>query len=234
MVLIAIVEDNHADAMVLQNYIEQHLDEKQTTYRIHRYTSGIDLVRSSVVYNIVFMNIRADNREDLETARFLRIVNKEGKLILMSDSMQMAIYGYEAEALDFIIKPVDEVTINRAMDKVLKHIDGNEGEYFALKTPAGIVGMSTNDIYYVEVYDHDLVYHTEMGDYKVRGRLGTVCEQLESCRFLQCSRSYLVNVRYIQSLHRNHLVVNGAQIQIAKSHQKRIEQSFINYVGKCM
>ena len=94
------------------------------------------------------------------------------------------------------------------------------------------MSISSNSIFYVEVYDHDLIYHTDQGDYKVRGQLSEVRKKLEDHHFIQCNRSYLVNMRHVKRLQSDYLEVNGVRIQISKSHQKEIEQRFINYLGK--
>ncbi len=229
MILIAIVDDDRQERQALENCIERYLDETDTAHLIHRFDGGVEFIRSRTVYDIVFMDIQLGDMDGLDAARFLRIVNKDAKLIFVTHMAQLAIRGYEVSAMDFILKPVDRLTIDRVMDRALSSVEKDKGSFFALKTPQGVFSLSSRSIYYVEVYDHDLVYHTEQGDYKVRGRLGEVKDMLEDRFFIQCSRSYLVNVRHVQSLHSDHLMVNGIKIQIAKSHHKELEEMFIDY-----
>ncbi|MCD8021953.1 MAG: LytTR family DNA-binding domain-containing protein, partial [Lachnospiraceae bacterium] len=168
----------------------------------------------------------------LEVARFLRIVNKKAQLIFVTHMAQFAIKGYEVDAMDFIVKPVDQIAIDRVLDKALKRIDTNANVSFALKTSDGIVSVSSGSIYFVEVYDHDLIYHTEQGDIKVRGTLGEVRSRLDEKHFIQCSRSYLVNMRYIKKVSKDFVEVNGVKVPISQSHRKEIEQRFIKYLGE--
>ena len=160
------------------------------------------------------------------------MVNKEAQLIFVTHMAQFAIRGYEVDAMDFIIKPIDQFSIDRVLDKAIKRINDYRNITLALKTSNGIVSISSNSIFYVEVYDHDLIYHTDQGDYKVRGQLSEVRKKLEDHHFIQCNRSYLVNMRHVKRLQSDYLEVNGVRIQISKSHQKEIEQRFINYLGK--
>lgn len=232
MLLIAVVDDDKQEMDDLVNFVEHYFQSRQEEYIIYRYHDGVEFIRSRELYNIVFLDIRLGEMDGLDVARFLRMVNKEAQLIFVTHMAQFAIRGYEVDAMDFIIKPIDQFSIDRVLDKAIKRINDYRNITLALKTSNGIVSITSNSIFYVEVYDHDLIYHTEQGDYKVRGQLGEVRKKLEGHHFIQCNRSYLVNMRHVKRLQSDYLEVNGVRIQISKSHQKEIEQRFINYLGK--
>ena len=231
MILIGIVDDNRQERQVLEEYVERCFIEKNTPYIIHRFDSGVEFIRSRASYDIVFMDIQMGDMDGLDAARFLRIVNSDVKLIFVTHMAQLAIRGYEVDAMDFLLKPVALSAIDRVIDKALSCIEKNKGDSFALKTPQGIINLFTRSIYYVEVYDHDLIYHTKQGDYQVHGRLRDAADKLDRRLFIRCNRSYLVNVCHVQSLHGDHLVVGGATLQITKSHRGEIEQLFTDYLA---
>ncbi|MEG2951514.1 MAG: LytTR family DNA-binding domain-containing protein, partial [Clostridia bacterium] len=116
--------------------------------------------------------------------------------------------------------------------KAFKRIQNQSGVAIVLKTARDVISISSNKIYFVEVYDHDLIYHTEQGEFRARGQLSEVRKKLNDEQFILCNRSYLVNLRYINSVHDNHLVVNGESVQISKSHRKEIEKRFVSYLGE--
>lgn len=231
MTLIALVDSNQLERQTLKQYVEHTLDEAHTAYMIHEFDGGVEFIRSRAAYDIVLMETQLEDMSGLDAARFLRIVNEDAKLIFVTHMAQLAICGYEMSALDFLVKPVTQPVVEGVIKRALKCIEKDNGSYYALKTPGGIISLPTRSIYYVEIYDHNLVYHTEQGDHKIRGRLGEVREKLGDRLFIQCNRSYLVNMRHVQSLHGDHLVVNNVKIQIAKSHYKEIEQIFMNYLS---
>ena len=103
---------------------------------------------------------------------------------------------------------------------------------FALKTSDGIVSLSSNDITYVEVFDHNLAYHTTKGVHEVRGRLSDVVKKLDPKRFIMCNRSFVVNLRFVSSACGEYLVVDGKKIYISKSHSKEIMKHFSNFLGE--
>lgn len=231
MILIAIVDDNKDELQALKTCVNEYFASKEDTCVIHPFSDGVEFVRSREQYNIVFFDIRMKEMDGLDAAHFLRIINKEAQIIFVTHMAQMAIRGYEVDATDFIIKPVDQFSVNRVLDKAIKRIDILAVVPFALKTQEGIVNIVAKSIYFVEIYNHDLIYHTEEGDFKVRGKLRDVTEKLDDSQFFQCNRSYIVNMRHIKSVNNDFLVVNDVKIPISKSRQKEIEQRFVLYLG---
>lgn len=136
------------------------------------------------------------------------------------------------DALDFIVKPADQGSINYVLAKALTRLENTSSTIFALKTSEGIVSLSSNDITYVEVFDHNLAYHTTKGTYEVRGRLSDVIQKLDKKRFIMCNRSFVVNLRYVSSACSEYLVVDGKKVYISKSHSKEIMKHFSNFLGE--
>ena len=196
MLLIAIVDDERSDSSALKALVDTYFQQNRQAYMIHVFNGALDFIRSTENHDIVFMDIRMDKLDGLEVARIMRKINTDSVLIFVTHMAQLAIKGYEVDALDFIVKPADQGSINYVLDKAMKRLEGVSNAAFALKTSDGIVSLSTNDIIYVEVFDHNLVYHTTKGNYDIRGRLSDVMKRLDPKRFIMCNRSYVVNLRY--------------------------------------
>lgn len=229
---IAIADDDSQDAAALRGCVSRFFEASGEAYVIREYSSGEELIRSPDEYDVIFLDIRMGGIDGVETARFLRKISQDAVLIFVTNMAQFAIHGYEVDAMDFILKPIDQPAIDRVLTKVMKRIQGRTGVQLTLKTPAGATRISSNSVHYVEVYNHELVYHTETGDVRVRGQLSEVRERLENQHFILCNRSYLVNLRYISSLSENHLVVGDDAIPISKSRRREIEQRFVDYLGE--
>ena len=114
----------------------------------------------------------------------------------------------------------------------MKRLDGGGPKaQFSLKTPDGTISLNANDITYVEVFDHNLVYHTTKGEYTVRGRLSDVIEKLSPDRFVMCNRSFIVNLRHVSNVTSDYLLIGNTRISVSKSHRKELMKRFSSFLG---
>lgn len=232
MLRLAIVDDSPDDSAALHALVSEYFRKNDQTCMIHVYNSPLDFIRSTDNHDIVFMDIRMEKLDGLEVARLMRKINTDSILIFVTHMAQLAIKGYEVDALDFIVKPADQAAINYVLTKALTRLENISNTVFALKTSGGIVSLASNDITYVEVFDHNLAYHTTKGIYYVRGRLSDVIKKLDQKHFIMCNRSFVVNLRYVSSACSEYLVVDGKKVFISKSHSKEIMRHFTNFLGE--
>lgn len=226
MLMVSIVDNSEKDIAQLQAMLEDAFRHAGTVCAIRVYRSGIELVRSTDSCDILFMDIQMERLDGMETARILRKLGSEAQLIFTSRKVELAILGYEVDAIDFLMKPLTPAAVNAAVEKALKRLASRGGISLALKLPTGIVSVSSNDVAYVEVFDHNLIYHTVKGEYNIRGRLSDVSELLEREGFLVCSRSFLVNSRFLSGIGTDHVTVGDVRIPVSKSHRREILNRF--------
>ena len=231
MYLIAIVDDDAQDAALLKSHIDAYFASDNAVAMIHTFSDGLDFIRSAESYDIVFLDIQMKRLDGLETARLLRRIGRESILVFVTNMAQFAIKGYEVDALDFIIKPASRASVGYVLDKAMKRLSSGSNAMFSLKTAEGTIGLSANDIRYVEVYDHNLIYHTVRGDYTVRGRLSDLTEKLDPERFVLCNRSFIVNLRCVSHVSADFLYIGETRISISKSHRKELMQRFSSFLG---
>ena len=71
------------------------------------------------------MDIRMDQLDGLEVARIMRKINTSSALIFVTHMAQLAIKGYEVDALHYLTKPLsaEKLTqvLSKAADKLLSN-----------------------------------------------------------------------------------------------------------------
>lgn len=230
MILIAIASDDQQDGQALEKCVERCLVQKNAVYTIRRFSSGAELVRSRTVYDLVFLDAKLSDMDGLQAAHFLHIISKDTMLIFVTDMVQLAVQGYGVGAFDFVTPPADQAAVSRVMDRAWVKLEERKRDYLTIKTRDELIYLPVYSIYYVEVNDHRLVYHTARGDHRACERFRDARERLGSRSFVQCSRSFLVNLSHIQSLHSDYLMVNGVRIRVAKKHHKELRRIICDYL----
>ena len=90
-------------------------------------------------------------------------------------------------------------------------------------------------ICYVEVRDHDLIYHSTKGDIVTKSSMKEAEDTLGGTKFFRCNRCYLVNLEFVETYQGSDIMVNGDTIQVSRSRRKPFLDAlneYMNEVGK--
>lgn len=85
---------------------------------------------------------------------------------------------------------------------------------------------------YVEVYDHDLIYHLSNGDTVTSRQSLSEIENIlnKNKGFVKTHRSYIVNMKYIQKVEANCITMtNGDKIIVSRKNNILISDLFLKY-----
>ena len=151
----------------------------------------------------------------------------------MTDLAQYAVKGYQVDALDFIIKPVQYYDFALRMDRAMRFVKRNDRGRLSIMTREGIRIFSLSDLVYVDVLDHNLNYHLAGGEtLSLRGSLSKVEGELLSQDFVRISVSCLVNMAHIQSVQRDAVrVSNGDVLYFSRPKRKAALTRITDYLG---
>lgn len=89
-------------------------------------------------FDIVLMDIAMPHMNGLEAARRLRGIDSSVCLIFITTLAQYAIRGYEVDALDFLVKPVQYELFRLKLEKALYYISKTTSASYAIVTAAGM------------------------------------------------------------------------------------------------
>jgi len=107
MLYVSIVEDEREAAALLKSYLERFSCEKGLELHISLFEDGEDILKNyPQKLDILFMDIRLKTMDGLSTAARIREFDSNVILIFVTNMQQLAVRGYEVDALDFMVKPI--------------------------------------------------------------------------------------------------------------------------------
>lgn len=232
MVRIAIVEDEKVYREQLTQYLKRYEEESGEHFRIQVFEDGEDLLEGyQPEWDLIFMDIRMQFMDGMTAARKLREYDSAALLIFITTMAQYAIKGYEVDAMDFVLKPVQYPQFCMKLRKALNRIRQMEARTF-LMLPIGEhrERVCTDDILYIESRNHDLQFITREKTYEMRGAMADMEKKLEGCQFARCGQSYLVNVKQVTAVEKDVVILASHRLPISRSRKRAFLQAMADYL----
>lgn len=233
MLHIAYLEDEAPTAKTLQTYIDRYAQEKGLSIQADHYPCAEDfLYQNPKRYDLLFMDIRMTGMTGMEAAEQIRKLDPVVAIIFITSLAQYAVKSYEVEALDFILKPVSYYQFSMKLDRAIRIISRNEDVNFQVAVDRGTMILPSRQIMYVEVSNHDLLYHTEASTYRARGSLAKLESQLQGRPFLRISSSHLINLQYLSGISGSAIILsNGESLWISRAKKSSVMAAIAEYFG---
>ena len=233
MVSIAIVEDEQEAARLLQDCLLQYEKDNACSFSIKQFSSAEKFLAAfDCNYDIVFMDVDMPGMNGIDAARKLRERDTRAVLIFVTNLAQYAISGYEVSALDYILKPVNYYSLKLKIQRALDAVSYRRAVMVSIANESGAHYIKASEIAYIEVQNHDLIYHTAKGTYKATGTLKRMEEELAGQGFFRCNYCYLVNLAYVTCLEGNELTVGQDILQISRNRRKEFLQQLTQFYGR--
>ena len=185
---------------------------------------------------VVFLDIHIPGLNGLEVAQILSQFRTPPVIVFVTAYDRYAVQAFDANALDYILKPFDEMRFKKVCDRVRRTLS-NESEakekldslkgYLEGK-PLKILGHKRQSKDRVFIYPNDVLYfHVKLTEVTahlaggeellVNATLRSLFEALDSTKFQQAHRAHIVNLDQVE---RVTPVFNGNFELILKDAQK--------------
>ena len=229
---VAIVEDDQECRDQLEEFIRRYGDEHGMPFDVESFADGIQIVeRDASRFDIILLDIEMPCMNGMEAAQRLRAADADVVLVFVTNMAQYAIRGYEVGALDFVLKPINYYTFSVRFERAIHRAQKRESGQVLLNLPDAVKRISTREIYYVEVQNRMLHYHTEVGEFVLRGTMQQAEQQLERYHFVRCNQCYLVNLAYVKGIENDFALVKNDRLEISRRQRTAFLTAVASYMG---
>lgn len=233
MLHIAIVEDEDLYAQQLWDYIRRFETERKLEIQVTRFTDGDEIIENyRSDFDVILMDIQMQFVDGMAAAEVIRTLDSEVVIMFITNMTQYAIRGYEVNALDYIVKPIEYFSFSQKLNRALERVKRKAVRYIAIPIHTGIRKLAVDRIFYVESQGHKLLYHTKDGVVESRGAMKETEEQMSAYGFYRSNKGFLVNMKFVDGISEGCCVINGERLPISRAKKQEFMETLANYMGE--
>lgn len=232
MINIGICDDELYCRSNIKDILKEILSSYPINYNIYEFSSGEELLNNYPKdLDILIMDIQMKTINGMDTARKIREFDQNLEIIFMTSFVEFMQEGYEVKAYRYILKPINERKISKNILPCINEIVKKRNNYLTINVKNYVDRIKIDSIIYIEtdrpnilIYTHDNMYTTKMSISKIE-------KILSEYGFFRCHNSYIVNLKLVESMNGNTVVVDGKDIPISKYRVKNLKLAITNILG---
>lgn len=198
--------------------------------------------------NLVFLDIQMPELDGFEVVRRLPSTARPC-IVFVTAFDRYAVRAFEVEAMDYLLKPVDEERFLAALRRVqARNERGAQSEWnerltrllvelkpenksvdrLAVKTDGRVLFLKFTELDWIEASDNYVEIHAGPNIHLLRETLASLNERLPSDQFLRISRSVIINVEHVRELqplfHGEYSVIlkDGTRVTLTRTYRGQL------------
>jgi len=195
-------------------------------------TEAVEQVRRTKA-ELLFLDVQMPECDGFDVVELLG-KDLPPAIVFVTAYDQYALRAFEAGALDYLLKPFDNVRFEVALGRAKRRISPRENHRRKLGRmivkSAGEIGfVKVSDIDWIEAADYYACLHIGSKSHLVRRSLAELEEDLDPAEFCRVHRSGIVNLQRVRGLKLNqdgeHEVVleDGTRVRLSRRCRKHLE-----------
>ena len=180
--------------------------------------------------DLIFLDIQMPDLNGLE---FSRLLPPDVRVVFTTAFEQYALEGFKANALDYLLKPVNYNEFLSAARKAQEWFSlkrqaqakaGTESDFIYVKSDYKLVQIRLSDILYIEgLRDYlKICLEGEARPILTLGSMKAMEERLPSPRFMRVHRSYIVQMGKVRTMDKGQIIFGKARIPISDTYKTDI------------
>jgi two-component system response regulator LytT len=204
-----------------------------TDLLIDQFKDGSSFLRQShrSNYDLVFLDVEMPEMDGFALAKQLRKQENQVPIIFLTSHVELAMEGYEVNALRYLTKPVNMKKLQEVLSYVLRQI--REQRVIWVKSDLLDLKLQVKDILYMEARNQNVLIATATDTYSVRYNLSDYEEELRQDDFVRIHRGYLVSLAHVKSVGKGELLLDdGTTLPVSRTKENGLKQALWQYIRR--
>ncbi len=180
--------------------------------------------------HMLLLDVKYADENGMEIAKRLRSQGHDLSLVYISDYKDYVFDCFETKPLWYLLKPLDE----KKLAEILRYDYRQRYRQANLKLKIGscYINIPYHDIYAMESNAHQVYIWLSEEMKKWNGALLTIREQIPGGIFVQCHKSFLVNLSHIREFRNDEVLMdNGHSFPVSRRFYKAALEQYLIWLG---
>lgn len=161
--------------------------------------------KGAVDFEVYLLDVLMPEPDGIQTGLELRRLGAKGEIIYLTATRDFAVESYQAEALAYLLKPVEKQALFAALDRAAQRLNGRRAGELLVHTAEGVRRLPLDSLLWVERAGRRMICRCTGGEAVMSTSLrtsfaSTLAPLLQDGRFALCGASYLVNLRHVSAV----------------------------------
>lgn len=195
---------------------------------------AMEFLKNNAV-DLLFLDIEMPTINGLDFAQSL----STDKLVILTTAYnQYALQGYELDAIDYLLKPIKKERLAKAITKAIAYqklltfheqkntFEASNDNSILIKSDRKYYKITFDEVKFIEALKDYVVIYTRNNKLITAMNLKTIHQKLNSELFIRVSKSYLINMSFIDSFDSHTIYIDDAEIPIGEIYRNDFFQKY--------
>ena len=215
------IDDEPLALELIKNYVAR-IPALQLLHTFDDALAGAEFLKNSTV-DLLFVDI---NMPDITGVELVRSLEKKPIVIFTTAYKNYAYEGFELQALDYLLKPIDFERFSKAVDKAIDYYkyknttvtDDNAASLYVY-SEYRMVRIDLKDIEYIEsMEDYIKIHRHNLPTILTLMPLKKILEKLPADDFKRIHRSYIVAINKVKAIQNRKAYLGDIQLPISDTY----------------
>ena len=228
---IAIVDDEENIRNLYKKYCEEWANINKIELKTELFSSGENFIFNydeKDLIDILLLDVEMKKINGVELSKRIREKNSDIQIIFISGYPEYIGYGYDVNALNFLIKPIKKEKLFELLDKATNQMNNKE-KFIIVKDDGINTKILLKDIFscisdknYVDIF-------AQNKSYRIRMTLTQLMDMLDD-RFFKVSRSEIINIEKIAETKKDYVLLeDDSKFLLSNSKFNELNRKIIEF-----